>query len=128
MNNRLNITDLDKLTITKVKPFVLYFTYDNERYMLHENSDGGYYGYMDIAKRILNEHGSVIKIEYLDTVNGYRNLESIDQVIRPIQLKQSTSILKLGIKLGNYKLIDKEYFIRQLTKYGYIHSLFEEEE
>lgn len=127
MNNILNITDLDKLTITKVKSFAIYFTYDNERYMLHEEIDG-YYGYMEICKRILNEHGSVVKVEYLDTVSGYRDLEYVHQLIRPVKLKQSTSILKLGIKLGNYKLIDKEYFVRQLTKYGYIHSLFEEEE
>lgn len=124
LNNILNITDLDKLTITKVKSFAIYFTYDNERYMLHEEIDG-YYGYMEICKRILNEHGSVVKVEYLDTITADYNLKSIYQVIRPIKLKQSTSILKLGIKLGNYKLIDKEYFVRQLTKYGYIHSLFE---
>lgn len=125
-DNTLTITDLDKLQITKIKPFKVYFTYDNERYMLHENSDG-YYGYIDISKRILNEYGSVIRVEYLNTVTADYNLESIYELIRPIQLKQTISLIKLGIKLGNYKLIDKEFFVRKLTEYGYIHSLYENE-
>ena len=125
-NNILNITDLNKLTITKVKPYAVYFTYDNEKYMLHENSEL-YYGYIEICKRILNEHGSVVRVEYLDTVSADYGLESLCQIIRPIQLKQTSSIIKLGIKLGNYKLIDKDFFVRKLTNYAYIHSLYEKE-
>ena len=88
-NNILNITDLNKLTITKVKPYAVYFTYDNEKYMLHENSEL-YYGYIEICKRILNEHGSVVRVEYLDTVSADYGLESLCQIIRPIQLKQTS--------------------------------------
>ena len=118
--NTLTITDLDKLQITKIKPFALYFTYDGERYMLHESSDG-YYGYIALYKRILNKYGSAIKVEYLSA--GHYGLDSVYDVIRPIQLK-SSSIIKLGIKLGCYKLIDKEYFVRKLTEYGFIYSLY----
>ena len=121
-DNTLTITDLDKLQITKIKLFTIYFTYDNERYMLHEGSSDGYYGYIELYKRVLNKHGSVIRVEYLNA--GHYGLDSVYEVIRPIQLLSTPSIIKLGIKLGCYKLIDKEYFVRKLTEYGFIYSLF----
>lgn len=115
--NKLVITNLDKLQITKIKPFALYFTYDGERYMLHKDTSG-YYGYIALYKRILNKYGSVIKVEWINA--GYYGLDYIYEIIRPIQLKSSPSIIKLGIKLGCYKLIDKEYFVKKLVEYGFI--------
>lgn len=37
--NKLNITDLDKLKITKVKSWVVHFIYDGQKYFLHDDSD-----------------------------------------------------------------------------------------
>ena len=33
--NILNISNLDKLKITKIKSWAIYFTYDNNKYLLH---------------------------------------------------------------------------------------------
>lgn len=115
--NTLAITDLDKLQITKIRPFALYFTYDGERYMLHRD-ESDYYGYIALYKRILNKHGSVIKVQWITA--GHYGLDYIDEIIKPIQLKSSPSTIKLGIKLGCYKLIDKEYFVKKLVEYGFI--------
>lgn len=36
---KLKIDDINKLKITKVKTWAIYFTYDNDRYILHESSE-----------------------------------------------------------------------------------------
>ena len=62
--NKLNISDLNLLKITKVKPWAIYFTYDNVKYLLHAD-DEGYYNSLVLYKRI--ESNNKIKLKQIST-------------------------------------------------------------
>jgi hypothetical protein len=54
---KLKIDDIRKLKITKIKNWAIYFTYNNDRYILHESSKD-YETYTTLYKKVpLNESG-----------------------------------------------------------------------
>lgn len=125
MDNKLTITadkDLDKLKITKVKPWCIYFTYDNRYYMLHEEDEYGdeYESEVVLYERFLNNHGNVIKCKPLASC------------VKPLNIKEFINKLKIVNHDGScgyniiYSKIDKIHFVNGLYKYGfnkeYIHS------
>ncbi len=59
----LEIKDVKLMKITKVKPWAIYFTYDNERYLLHESSEA-YDTVIRLYKRELNKFGNY-KLEFI---------------------------------------------------------------
>ena len=96
----INKGKLDKLSITKVKDWSVYFTYENKKYMLHEDSEG-YYGYWNLYERIFDKDNNLIKVEFIASCDF---MESIHDVIKYYRHKIV------------YKHIDKEYFVSQLNE------------
>lgn len=123
---KFNITtdkDLGKLKITKVKPWCIYFTYDNKYYMLHEEDEYGdeYESEVVLYERFLNNHGNVIKCKPLSSCNRLLNIkEFIDKfkIVNHIDGSWSYNII--------YSKIDKIHFVNGLYVYGFnkecIHS------
>ena len=114
--NKVNITDLDKLKITKVKTWVVYFTYDEQRYFLHDDSDEdrciGLYKKND---KNIEEIGGAITLSYpCDFIRVKKN-------IKPPKKWNSTACNIV------YNQIDKEYFVKKLTRQGIIDSLFQKD-
>lgn len=96
----INKGKLDKLSITKIKDWSIYFTYEDKRYMLHEDSEG-YYGYWNLYERIFDKDNNLIKVEFIASCDF---MESVRDVIKYYRYKIV------------YKHIDKEYFVSQLNE------------
>lgn len=96
----INKGKLDKLSITKIKDWSIYFTYEDKRYMLHEDSEG-YYGYWNLYERIFDKDNNLIKVEFIASCDF---MESVNDVIKYYRHKIV------------YKHIDKEYFVSQLNE------------
>ena len=96
----INKGKLDKLSITKVKDWSVYFTYENKKYMLHEDSEG-YYVYWNLYERIFDKDNNLIKVKFIASCDF---MESIHDVIKYYRHKIV------------YKHIDKEYFVSQLSE------------
>ena len=114
---KLEIKDLSLLKITKVKDWAIYFTYDNERYLLHGSSDGGDYS-MTLYLRVPISSDGKYKLEPLqgkytssDFVSGYIKVNTIGK-------GKSTTI--------HYSEIDKEFFVKQLTVNGFVSGVLDE--
>ena len=115
----LNIDNLDKLKITKIKPWCIYFTYDNKYYMVHEDSEG-YYGYINLYERIINENGTVMDTIPLETnVTYYSGISNVSELIKNKYTNTKRCLI--------YKHLDKEYFVKKLTMSGYIKSKYSKE-
>lgn len=101
------MNDLSLLEITKVKPWAIYFDYDNKHYLLHGKADG-YESIQELYERQLDKNGNYDLIfiksrygrDYFDS--GY--IKSINR------------------KTIVYNQIDKEYFREQLTRSGFIEN------
>lgn len=107
--DKLNITDLDKLKITKVKPWVVYFTYDGQRYFLHDDSDE------DRCTGLYKKNGKNI-----ERISGVITLSKPYDFIR---IKKKIKPSKILV----YNQIDKEYFVKKLTRQGIVDSLFQKD-
>lgn len=94
----LNIRDPNLLKITKVKPWAIYFTYDNDRYLLHGSSQD-YESLVYLYKR--NWSGKRYSLEYL---SGY--MSTSDNV--------ENTFIKYKCKGKVYSQIDKTKFISLL--------------
>lgn len=110
----LNITDLNSLEITKVKPWEILFKYDNKHYLLHVSQEEGERATQELYERTLNKYGNY----QLNMVNSKYPAES-NLEKQYIKNQKGDTIV--------YKLIDKKYFVFQLTKAGLVTRLFEEE-
>lgn len=103
----IEMNDLSLLEITKVKPWAIYFDYDNKHYLLHGKADG-YESIQELYERQLDKNGNYDLIfiksrygrDYLDS--GY--IKSINR------------------KTIVYNQIDKEYFRKQLTRSGFVEN------
>lgn len=107
--DKLNITDLDKLKITKVKPWVVYFTYDGQRYFLHDDSEE------DMCIGLYKKNDKNIE-KFIGTI-------TISKPYDFIRIKKAIKPSKTLV----YNQIDKEYFVKKLTKQGIINSLFQKD-
>ena len=75
----INIHDLSLLKITKIKPWAIYFDYDEKHYFLHGKSDG-YESVQELFERHLNENG-FWTLEFIKS--NYGNECVINDYIRP---------------------------------------------
>lgn len=107
-NNRLVISDLDKLKITKVKYYAIYFSYGDRYYILKEGSDS-YYSDFELYERVIDKNGYIKEVNYL--CSG--SIEYVEECIR----YKGRNCFRLH---GANKHIDKEYFVEQLYNNGYI--------
>lgn len=109
--DKLNITDLDKLKITKVKPWVVYFTYDGQRYFLHDDSDE------DRSTGLYKKNDRNIEL-----IGAAITLSFPSHFIRVKKnIKEPKGYPTLNVV---HNQIDKEYFVKRLTREGIIDSLF----
>ena len=107
MNNKLKIDDISKLKITKIKSWAIYFTYDNQRYLLHENDEDT----VSLYKRVpININIGLYKLERI--TYKYGRLENY----RYIKMKDKKTYPYI------YSHIDIENFIIQLTKDGFVYG------
>lgn len=107
---KLNITSLDKLQITKVKPWCINFKYDNTKYFLRSDSDE------DCVMQLYRREPAG-KDKYTNTL--------MSSVISCISLN---SLIK---SVGNkntlvYSQIDKEYFVKKLTELGLVEGIYDD--
>ena len=123
MNNKLEITDLSKLKITKIKEayyiYAIFFTYDSDKYLLH-HSDAEYESSTTLYKRVpLNNCGKY-------------DLE----IIRNIGDVALSSFLRINNKIDNkyikyslsncYCQIDKKFFAKRLTYHGLVSGIYDD--
>ena len=106
----LEIKDLSKLKITKVKYWAIYFDYDGEKYLLHGSSVDYEYS-ITLYKRVpLDNNGKYS----LETIYGrFTSTDCIDEFLKQKHPKC-------------YKHIDKEYFVKKLTYNGYCYGMYDE--
>ena len=103
----IKMDDLSLLQITKVKPWAIYFDYDNIHYLLHGKADG-YESIQELYKRQLDKNGNYdlifIKSRYGEDYFASNYIKSIDQ------------------KTIVYNQIDKEHFREQLIRSGFVEN------
>lgn len=106
MNNKLIISDIDAIQITKIKYNKLYFKYDGVRYFILAMYDCGDQWYTLYKKEFVNNKWSVTEIISSDyTIASPKNL--IDDVA--------------GYKCNIiYSHINKKYFVKQLVENGLV--------
>lgn len=104
---KLKIDDISKLKITKVKVWAIYFTYDNERYLLHESSED-YETYTTLYKKEpINESGK-FKLKWI--------CNDIGRCIPHINYKYSRT----------YNQIDLNRFLWDMTWEGFFDTCYSE--
>lgn len=103
----IEMNDLSLLEITKVKPWAIYFDYDNKHYLLHGKADG-YESIQELYERQLDKNGNYGLI-------FIKNRYGRDYLV-------SDYIKSMNQKTIVYNQIDKEYFREQLTRSGFIEN------
>lgn len=104
MMEKLIITDLSKLKITKIKDWAIHFTYDNEKYLLHGSCCDYEYS-SNLYKRIpINNKYELVYIAGECTCDDYIKGEFIKEYYKRTLV---------------YNQIDKEYFVNQLVKWEF---------
>lgn len=103
----IEMNDLSLLEITKVKPWAIYFDYDNKHYLLHGKVDD-YESIQELYERHLDENGNYDLI-FIKSRYGRDYLSS--DYIKSINRKTIV-----------YNQIDKEYFRKQLIRSGFVEN------
>ena len=98
------IEDLSLLKITRIKPWAILFDYDNKHYFLHGKNEE-YDEYQELYERSLDKNGNYT----LKFIKGRLGAENI----------KSVYIKNLYGKSMVYSQIDKEFFVKQLVRYGF---------
>lgn len=101
------MNDLSLLQITKVKPWAVYFDYENKHYLLHGKADG-YESVQELCERQLDKNGNYDLI-FIKSRYGRDYLAS--DYIKSINRKTIV-----------YNQIDKEYFREQLIRSGFVEN------
>lgn len=104
---KLEINDLDKLKITRVKYYLIYFDYDGEHYMLINDTDED--AHLSLYRRNITDKGFVT----LEFITGRITTLSIGSFIR------------YAGKQMVYANINKEYFVKTLVKAEMSTGLYE---
>lgn len=103
----IEMNDLSLLEITKVKPWAIYFDYDNKHYLLHGKADG-YESIQELYERQLDKNGNYdlifIKSRYGEDYFASNYIKSINR------------------KTIVYNQIDKEHFREQLIRSGFVEN------
>lgn len=102
---QLIITDLNKLKITKVKNWAIYFNYDNEKYLLHGSGECGEYTYTLFKRVHIFNDKYELKAIFSD--------RSTDDYVANEFIKESKKNTLV------YDQIDKKYFIDKLVEWGF---------
>lgn len=114
---KLEIKDISLLKIDKLKDWAVYFTYGNERYLLHGSSDGGDYSMTLYLRVPIGEDGKF----KLEPIQGkYTSNDSVSDYIKVNKLGKGKS------KTIHYSEIDKEFFVKQLTVNGFVSGVLDE--
>lgn len=108
----LTITDLTKLKFTKVKGWKVYFDYEDQHYMLLDDSDED--AHLSLYRRKI-DNGKVT----VTWLNGKVTSLKIYSIIKDISKRRPTNLV--------YTNIDREYFVKKLVELGFTKGLFEKE-
>ena len=114
-NKLLDISELSKLRITTVKLWCVNFTYDNELYFLHDDSDE------DRGIGLYHRKNNLIP----ELIVGKITLRRPNDFIRLSYGKEQYS--KHNKRNIVFSQIDKDYFVKKLTYEGLITSCFDKE-
>lgn len=109
---KIKITDLTKLKITKVTDWKVYFDYEGQHYMLIEDSDED--AHLSLYKRDI-DNGKVT----LTWLNGKVTTLRIKSIIKDISKRRPTSIVYINI--------DREHFVKKLVELEFSSGIFENE-
>lgn len=101
----LEIEDLSLLKITKVKPWTISFDYDNKHYFLHGRNEE-YEEFQELYEKYLDKDGNYT----LKFIKGRFGKE----YVKSVYIKNAYG------KAMVYSQIDKEFFVKQLMKYGFV--------
>lgn len=91
-----------KINIYKVKPWCIYFKYEDKYYMLHTSSDG-YESCTTLYEKKINEKGNYKLIGIKSVYGGFNYIKYIN---------------------NPYKFINKNEFIYHLTKRDLCYSIY----
>ena len=107
---KLKINNINKLKITKIKDWAIYFTYDNARYLLHANT------YTTLYKRKpLNECGK-FELQWMCSKYGY--------LIPNINYRDKNN---KSLRCRPYNQIDLKKFLWDMTWNDFFESDYSQE-
>ena len=104
----LGIKNLTLLKITKVKPWEIFFDYNNKHYFLHGKNEE-YEEFQELYERYLDKNGNYT----LEFIKGCSETEDVKSIY--IKNAYGKSIV--------YSQIDKDFFVKQLMKYGFVKTI-----
>lgn len=110
----LNIQDLSKLKILKIKDWAIDFEYDGTRYLLHGGSEMGEGSWQELYIKNLDSLGNY-KLDLIKTVHY------IDDYVG------NYYFLGYDKKGLTYKQLDLVYFVKKMTWNGLVKSLYSSE-
>ena len=110
----LYIEDLNKLKIYKIKGFAIYFKYDKEYYMIHEDGDGYEYTIRLYKKHIGDKRK--YKLEFIDCPVNY--LSCVGDLYNNKGYNRNAYV---------YKNMDLDYFVKKMTYHGLCKSMYSKE-
>ena len=108
---KIKIKDLTKLKITKVTSWKVYFDYEEQHYMLIDDSDED--AHLSLYKRDI-DNGKV----NLTWMNGKVTTLRIRSIIKDISKRRPTSTV--------YANIDREHFVKKLLELEFSSGIFED--
>jgi len=112
MLEKINITDIDKLHITRVKFLKIHFTYDGIKYMLIE--DGEEDAHISLYKRVYTDDNRLKNVH----INGKITLMHTYSFIKDVSKSKPRNT--------TYACIDKQYFVKKLVELGFAYGIYEE--
>lgn len=114
---KLLITDLSKIKITEVKDWVIYFSYNGEKYLLHGSSDG-FDASVTLYKRLsIDDNKGKYKLEVIESMPS-SSVYIRNEYIRYFGLDRNNTV--------SYSNIDKEYFIKKLSYNGFANNIYDD--
>ena len=103
---KLEITDLSKFKITKLKPWAIYFTYDNIKYLLHEYSDDD--SNIVLYKRIQLNNSGKYKLEPISY--SWSDIPEITYKLKYIRSNKGRTHNQINIEKLVYTLTEMGLF------------------
>lgn len=104
----VKVIDFSLIKIKKVKPWAIYFDYENKHYFIIGKSDGVDSGY-DLYERKLSKNGSIEDVVYIKGI-----ITNNDYV--------ASHYIKDYKETMAYKFIDKKYFFNKLIEDGFVNK------
>lgn len=108
---KINITDLKKLKITKVRPWKIYFKYENKNYMLISENEDEHISFFE--REISN---GKIRLHFINSTNTWGGIQSF---IKDISKHAVTNVV--------YTNIDKEFFVKKLIALDLVCGIYSTE-